>query len=90
MSITSVAGLSGSVACFASYTLAVLKLFDRPNGQPIQMTFVTLLGFIFFLGQFFAIVRGKPIVWVATLGLFFYAIAFALFWWAVRGTRSKT
>jgi protein-S-isoprenylcysteine O-methyltransferase Ste14 len=87
VSITSVVGLSGSIACFASYTWAILRLFARPNGRPIQMTFVTILGFIFFLGQLFTILRGKPIVWVATLGLFFYAIAFALFWWAVPVAR---
>ena len=87
MPTTSIIGLLCSIVCFASYTWAIVALFNKPDGQPMKMKLVSGMGFIFFLAQLVAIVRGKPLVWLAILGICFYGIAFVLFWWAVTAVR---
>ncbi|MGD0907800.1 MAG: isoprenylcysteine carboxylmethyltransferase family protein [Candidatus Acidiferrales bacterium] len=82
-----IAGHVWCVACFASYTWATVWLFQYPKGQPMQMKLIGAMGVMFFIAQLFAIVRTTPSGCVADLGLFLYALAFFIFWWAVPYAR---
>jgi len=77
-----------ALACYGSFTWAVLGLFRRRGPTPGPMRWVGVLGTLFFLLQVAALLLRTPAPGFAMAGVLLYLGALGLFWWAVPYARS--
>jgi protein-S-isoprenylcysteine O-methyltransferase Ste14 len=76
------------VACFASFTWSILRLFQQRIGMVLRAKILSALGFVFFLAQVWAITRSHSKASASSVaGLLLYLLALCLFWWAVPYAR---
>lgn len=89
MTMDTLALVGLSIACWASFAIAIVWHFARPAALSWRMKVIGILGTCFGLLQVAAL------VWVPTMStmafsvsVILYGAALALFWWTVQTTRS--
>jgi len=80
--------LTFCVVCFASFAWSIRRLFLQPLGMLLRMKILSVLGFVFFLVQVWAIVQAQPNASASSMaGLLLYLLTLFLFWSAVPYAR---
>ena len=72
-----------SLACCASFSWAIVRLFSRPAGMTPRMRLVSALGAFFSGAQIAALANTTPSFGRTSIALTLYVVALGLFWWAV-------
>jgi protein-S-isoprenylcysteine O-methyltransferase Ste14 len=76
--------------CVTSFAWAMRKFFSQPAGFTLGMRVIAGLGAIFTVWHLIALLRSAPVSMIQALcGTALYAVAFALFWWAIRSHGRK-
>jgi protein-S-isoprenylcysteine O-methyltransferase Ste14 len=75
--------LALSVACFGSFSWAIVKLFNASTHASSRMKLLGIVGVTFSIAQIAVISLARPVDWRTLSALVLYIVALGLFWWAV-------